>query len=122
MFFLLLLLFLLFSLQIVNDDIEAIESTIPRLEAFNSSYSVVSSSVSSCGRRLREFGTSATTSDGVASKRSALKVGIIRTWLDGLANVHALETPLTVVPIFGAGGECIVVLQSYVPFLYSTNS
>ena len=81
----------------MNDDIEAIESTIPRLETFNSSYSVIYSAVCTCGQRLGEFSTSATSTGGVVAKRTALKVAIntneplSASWSDPYRNlVHAL--------------------------------
>ena len=63
-----------YTTQIVNEDIEAIESTIPRLESFNASYAAITSAVVSCGERLEVFSTSATSSGGVRAKRDALKV------------------------------------------------
>ena len=63
-----------YTTQIVNEDIEAIESTIPRLESFNASYAAITSAVVSCGERLGVFSTSATSSGGVRTKRDALKV------------------------------------------------
>lgn len=64
------------SHQIVNDDIEAIETTIPKLEAFYTTYDVISNSVTASEERLRSFNTSTTTSDGVTEKRAGLKVNV----------------------------------------------
>lgn len=61
----------------MNDDIEAIETTIPRLESFYTSYDVISNAVTTSGGSLQEFDTSTTSSDGVRERRKALKVYII---------------------------------------------
>ena len=63
-----------FLLQIVNDDIEAIETAIPKLESFYTSYDVISSAVTSSEEKLRCFNTSTITSDGISKHRAGLKV------------------------------------------------
>ena len=58
----------------MNDDIEAIETTIPKLESFYSSYGSISTEVVAVGDRLRELNTSTTSSGGISECRAALKV------------------------------------------------
>ena len=58
----------------MNDDIEAIETTIPKLESFYSSYGTISTEVAAVGDRLRELNTSTTSSEGISECRAALKV------------------------------------------------
>ena len=60
--------------QIVNDDIEAIEETLPKLEAFYTSHSGISASVDGLHDQLDKFSTSAISSESVESKNKALLV------------------------------------------------
>ena len=61
-------------IQIVNDDIEAIEETLPKLEAFYTSHGGISASVDGLHDQLDKFSTSAISSEGVESKNKALQV------------------------------------------------
>ena len=58
----------------MNDDIEAIEITIPKLESFYTSYDVITKAVTANREKLKEFNTSTTSSDGITDKRAGLKV------------------------------------------------
>lgn len=62
------------SSQIVSDDIEAIEETIPKLEAFHKTYSGISSDLDDLLDRINGFSMSAITSEGLETKNGALKV------------------------------------------------
>ena len=61
-------------IQIVNDDIEAIEETLPKLESFYTSYGGISTGVDGLHDQLDKFSTSAVSSEGVESKNKALQV------------------------------------------------
>ena len=60
--------------QIVNDDIEVIEETIPKLESFNSSYSRMSSDTDDLFNRITSFSVSAISSQGLEVKGQTLQV------------------------------------------------
>ena len=83
----------------MNDDIEVIEETIPKLEAFYSSYSDISSEVGDLLEKLEAFKVSAISSEGLEAKNSELKkledaVNQRRSKLeDLLASCDLLETP-----------------------------
>ena len=64
----------LYTHQIVNDDIEVIEETIPKLESFNSSYSQLSSDNDDMFNRITSFSVSAISSQGLEVKGQALQV------------------------------------------------
>lgn len=83
----------------MNDDIEVIEETIPKLEAFYSSYSEISTEVDDLLKKMEAFSVSAISSDGLESKSKALQeleeaVNQRRSKLDALlASCDLLETP-----------------------------
>ena len=83
----------------MNDDIEVIEETIPKLEAFYVSYNELSSEVDGLLEKLATFNVSAISSDGLEAKSSELKQleeAVIqrRSKLeDLLATCDLLETP-----------------------------
>ena len=58
----------------MNDDIEAIEETLPKLESFYTSYGGISTSVDGLHDQLDKFSTSAVSSEGVENKNKALQV------------------------------------------------
>ena len=60
----------------MNDDIEAIEETLPKLEAFYTSHGGISASVDGLHDQLDKFSTSAISSEGVESKNKALQVPV----------------------------------------------
>ncbi len=65
---------LLFLSQIVNDDIEVIEETIPKLETFNQSYSQLLSVAEDLLARITACSVSAISSDGLEVKGQGLQV------------------------------------------------
>ena len=83
----------------MNDDIEVIEETIPKLEAFYASYNTISSEVDDLLEKLESFSVSAISSDGLEAKSKDLKeleeaVNQRRSNLeDLLATCELLETP-----------------------------
>ena len=83
----------------MNDDIEAIEGTIPKLEAFYSSYNGISAEVDDLLEKLAAFSVSAISSDGLEAKNKDLQeleeaVNQRRSKLeDLLATCDLLETP-----------------------------
>ena len=85
--------------QIVSDDIEVIEETIPKLEAFYSSYNEISSEVDDLSKKMETFSVSAISSDGLESKNKQLQeleeaVNQRRSKLEALlASCDLLETP-----------------------------
>lgn len=89
----------IFLLQIVNDDIEVIEETIPKLKAFYSSYNEISSEVDDLLKKMETFSVSAISSDGLESKNKQLQeleeaVNQRRSKLEALlASCDLLETP-----------------------------
>ena len=62
------------GLQIVTDDIEVIEETIPKLEAFYSSYSGISDDCDNLLEKLQDFSPSATSTEGLEKKNQNLQV------------------------------------------------
>jgi len=58
----------------VNDDIEAIEETLPKLEAFYASYNAISTPVDDLHDRIDRVSTSAISSETVENKIKALQV------------------------------------------------
>ena len=86
-------------LQIVSDDIEVIEDTIPKLEAFYSSYNELSTEVDGLLEKIASFSVSAISSEGLESKSQELQlleeaVSQRRSKLeDILASCELLETP-----------------------------
>ena len=98
-YFMTSLSFTYMQFQIVNDDIEVIEETIPKLEAFYSSYGDISSEVNDLLEKLEAFKVSAISSEGLEAKNSELKkledaVNQRRSKLeDLLASCDLLETP-----------------------------
>ena len=89
----------MFLFQIVSDDIEVIEETIPKLEAFYSSYNEISSEVDDLLKKMESFSVSAISSDGLESKSKQLQeleeaVNERRSKLEALlASCDLLETP-----------------------------
>ena len=85
--------------QIVSDDIEVIEETIPKLEAFYTSYNEISSEVDDLLKKMETFSVSAISSDGLESKNRQLQeleeaVNERRSKLEALlASCDLLETP-----------------------------
>ena len=83
----------------MNDDIEVIEETIPKLEAFYSSYSEISTEVDDLLKKMEAFSVSAISSDGLESKNKELQeleeaVNQRQSKLDALlASCDLLETP-----------------------------
>ena len=61
----------------MTDDIEVIEETIPKLKAFNQSYSQMLSTGDDLLARITNFSVSAISSDGVEVKGQELQVGHI---------------------------------------------
>ena len=66
------------GLQIVTDDIEVIEETIPKLEAFYASYSGISGDCDSLLGKLQEFSPSATSTEGLEKKNQNLQVTVVK--------------------------------------------
>lgn len=83
----------------MNDDIEVIEETIPKLEAFYSSYNGISSEVDDLLEAMEAFSVSAISSEGLESKSQELQelegaVNQRRSKLEALlASCDLLETP-----------------------------
>ena len=83
----------------MSDDIEVIEDTIPKLEAFYSSYNELSTEVDGLLEKIASFSVSAISSDGLESKSQELQgleeaVSQRRSKLeDILASCELLETP-----------------------------
>ncbi len=65
---------LTFLSQIVNDDIEVIEETIPKLETFNQSYSQLLSMTEDLLAKITACSVSAISSDGLEAKGQGLQV------------------------------------------------
>ena len=93
------LILYIYLFQIVNDDIEAIEETIPKLEAFYSSYNEISAKVDDLLKKMETFSVSAISSDGLEAKNKELQeleetVNQRRSKLEALlASCDLLETP-----------------------------
>lgn len=62
------------ALQVVTDDIEAIEDTVPKLENFYSTYRGHSSSIDEILQKARDFCASSTSMEGIEAKRQQLQV------------------------------------------------
>ena len=83
----------------MSDDIEAIEDTIPKLEAFYSTYNELSTEVDDLLEKMASFSVSAISSDGLEAKSKELQqleeaVNQRRSKLeDVLASCELLETP-----------------------------
>lgn len=92
-------LWLLLLPQIVSDDIEVIEETIPKLEAFYSSYNEISLEVDDLLKKMESFSVSAISSDSLESKNKQLlelegAVNERQSKLEELlASCDLLETP-----------------------------
>ncbi len=61
-------------MQFVSDDIEVIEDTIPKLEAFQSHYNGTSSDLDDLLNRIDGYSVSAISTDALASKSKGLLV------------------------------------------------
>ena len=83
----------------MSDDIEVIEETIPKLEAFYSSYNEISLEVDDLLKKMETFSVSAISSDSLESKNTQLQdlegaVNERRSKLEELlASCDLLETP-----------------------------
>ena len=62
------------ALAIVNDDIEVIEETIPKLEAYYSSYGGISAGVDDLLERVQACSASAISMEGIGNKNQQLQV------------------------------------------------
>ena len=99
MFYPIIVFMLLCLIQIVSDDIEVIEETIPKLEAFYSSYNDIWKEVDDLLKKMEAFSVSAVSSDGLESKNKELReledaVSQRRSKLEALlASCDLLETP-----------------------------
>ncbi len=69
------------GLAFVNDDIEAIQETIPKLNAFYTSYGGVSSGVDGVLERLQTSSVSAASTDSLKERNEQLQVGHCVTYL-----------------------------------------
>ena len=105
----------------MNDDIEAIETTIPRLESFYTSYDVISNAVTTSGGSLQEFHTSTTSSDGVRERREALKVHMSFVHIECIIYLQAMIYVYTYVLV---NGVCWIYydyregVQYYIPLVH----
>lgn len=83
----------------MSDDIEVIEETIPKLEAFYSSHNEIAKEVDDLLKKMETFSVSAVSSDGLESKSKELQeleeaVNQRRSKLEALlASCELLETP-----------------------------